>query len=93
MMGRKRRKFQLSLSFCLHLNACFSKALGLNVSNSISIGSFYLVETFVKIMCCMFDQSYIQPLTENLAERLRLLVVFRIIREISSDLLYSFNSN
>ena len=71
-IGRNRRN--VPLLFCRYSNSSFSKALGLNSSKRVSINSFLFSQKFVKIICCIFDLSFLHSFDEEYAVRLRPLL-------------------
>ena len=60
-----------------YANSSFSKVFGLNSSNKISIDNFLFCQQifyFVKINCCLFDQSFLHSFDGKYRSETALLV-------------------
>ena len=71
----KTRRVHLIFIFRRSLNSNFWKTTGLNSSERISVDLILSEFSFLsRLIWCMFHQSYLRPLTENMAVRLLLLL-------------------
>ena len=66
LIAREIEKVQLKFLFCRFSNPKFSKATDSNSCNKVSVEIFLsILGFFVKVICCMFDRSFLRFMDGN----------------------------